>query len=214
MKKILIFTVVGFLFNMQASHAREYPQVGRCDYDSETYIETCYDENDRPLNGWAREGKQPENSNKLRRQAKKLERAQRRGDDSPEINEELNKVRQTYTLSKFRDGKKEGLSREIDIYGFSVKRIEYTKGKRDGKYETYYPNHDMKASAEYKDGILDGQAVFFDKRGHKIGEARYKKGILLRGYCRNRDGKKVQMETDGKKIETELRTCQDTSNRA
>ena len=212
MKKYIILALCYALLGVVNANAREYPKVSHCDVD-ETYTETCYGEDNKPLNGWAVEGNQPESAGKQRRKIRKLLRAKKRGNgDTEQLDQELNTAMQTYTLSKFREGKKSGISREIDAYGFAVKSTEYSKGKKDGEYVAHYPDHHIQVKAAYKDGVLDGKVTFFNHRGRKIGYARYRRGILLKGYCRNNEGERVAMPTDEKTIATEVTPCPETSD--
>lgn len=214
MKNIFIWSVAIVFLSISSVHARQHQKVGRCDYDAQTYVETCYDEDNNLLNGWAVEGNEPDNAVRNRRKIRKLKRAQKRDDGkTEEYVAELKEILQPYTLSKFRDGKREGLSREIDPYNFDLKRINYKKGRKDGPYELYYLNHTMKVSATYKDGVPNGKAIFYSSRGRKIGVARYRRGVLLKGYCKDQNGDKVAMQTDGKNIVTEVTPCPDVSNK-
>lgn len=214
MKNIFILGVAMVFLSVSNVHADQHQKVGRCDYDAQTYTETCYGEDGKLLNGWAVEGYEPENAVKNRRKIRKLKRAQKRDEGKKEeYVAELNEILQPYTLSRFRNGKRDGLSREIDAYNFDLKRVEYKKGQRNGSYESYYLDHRRKATATYKDGVLNGIATFYSSRGRKIGQARYRRGILLKGYCRNKDGDRIALPTDGTTIVTEVTPCPDVSNK-
>ena len=212
MKNILLWSVTAVFLSISNAQAKQHTKVNHCDYNAETYIETCYDDNNKLLNGWAVEGDEPEHQSKNQRKIRKLKRAQRRNEgNAEEIEAELKMALQPYTLSRFKNGKKDGVSNTIDYHGFNIKRVNYKNGRRHGKYETFYVSHVLQATATYKEGVLDGKAVFYNGRGKKIGVAKYKKGILIEGYCRNQNGDREAMPTDGKTVVTEVTPCPDNS---
>lgn len=213
MKNIFLWAILVVVLNVSNAYAKQHQKVSHCDYDDQTYVETCYGEDNRLLNGWAVEGEEHQHYTKNRRKLRKLNKEQKRFTDNvlarEEVKKEIDEMMKPYVLSKFRNGKKEGLSREVNAYGFGMKRIEYSKGQRNGNYETYYPNFGRQAVASYRDGVLNGTATFYNSRGKKIGRARYKKGILIEGFCRDENNHKIAMPTDGKTIVTEVTPCPD-----
>ena len=165
--------------------AKQYQKVDHCEYDDETLVETCYGKDGNKLRGWAVEGEQPRSAAAQRREMRKNQREGRwvidmkKGESYPDGG-------QTYTLSKYRDGKKNGLSKDIDARGFGVKRVQYKNGVKDGPYEEYFmENHNRKVRATYNKGLLDGKAMFYNSRGQQIGKVEYKNGQLVKGFCKH-----------------------------
>jgi len=208
MKKLccLIFGLI--LCNIYGASAREYPKVGHCETDEVAKQETCYDNKGKLLDGYAVEGEQPKSAAKHRRTVR--ENAKKglfvTNEQTGEI---FAKGSEPYTLSKFRNGRKKGLSRTIDSRQFIIKTVQYNDGRKDGVYEEYYPNHQMKVLATYKNGLLEGKAKFYDNRSRQIGQATYKQGKLLKAYCKLERKKHVYTAADiASYPENELLNCQ------
>lgn len=214
MNKVFVAIVLSVFLCASNVSAKKRQTVNHCDYDQNTYVEMCYGEDGKLLNGWAVEGNQPDSASKNRRKIRKLMKAKKRGvGDQQQITQELNMATRPYTLSKFRHGKRDGLSRTIDAFEYDIKRVEYKDGRRNGLYEVYYEDHDLQVTATYKDGVLDGNVISYNSRGRRIGKSKYKNGILIKGYCRNANGDREPLPTDGKTIVTEVVPCRDVSNR-
>ena len=122
---------VCFLLASEAS-AKHYQKVDYCEYDDKTLVETCYDENGKKVRGWAVEGEQPRSAAAQRREMRKSKRQGQWVMDTAS-GETYPAGGQPYTLAKYRDGKKNGLCKNIDYRGFGVKRIQYKNGVQDGK---------------------------------------------------------------------------------
>lgn len=213
-KNFVIVVLFGSLILASNAVAKKYPKVDHCDYDDKTLVETCYGEDGNKLRGWAVEGEQPRSAASQRRKMRKNARKNRWVADM-EKGEVYAEGGQTYTLSKFRDGKKNGLSKDIDYRGFGVKRVQYKNGVKNGIYEEYFmENHNRKVKARYKKGLLDGKVTFYNSRGQQIGKAQYKDGKLQKGSCKHsrRDKERYTAEFIKSLPENELVKCHYTED--
>ena len=184
---------------VKVAEAKVYDEVGHCDQDTKTQIEICYGTDGKLLNGMAAEGDQSFNSGRKRREIRKQVKKGTYSLGS-----------QTYILSRFRNGRKDGLSREVNEFGYDKTTINYRKGVKDGAYSEFYSEDLKKVEAFYKDGLLHGKAIFYNDRGKKIGVARYKNGVLVAGYCHKEDEPKQYFSHDFIKSQpkNELVSCQ------
>lgn len=202
---LILILVLGIIHNVSA---REYSKVDHCENDEATRVEICYDKKGRLLDGYAVEGEHPKSAAKHRR---KMRENAKKGlfIQNANTGETFTKGSEPYTLSKFKRGRKKGLSRTIDSHQFIIKTVQYSDGRKDGIYEEYYPNHQMKVLATYKNGLLEGKATFYNNRSHKIGQAIYKNGKLLEAYCKLERKKHVYTSSEISSYpENELLNCQ------
>ena len=196
--KIFLICSVACAF-CAAAYAKKFVQVGKCETDEKTLVEVCYDENGDLMRGMGIEGKKL-NKNDLKYKKYKKYRNKNNAENVS-----------THTVSKFRRGKRDGLSEEVDDSGFGIKRTYYSKGVKNGTYEEYHKDHSKHIQAFYNDGLLNGRVTYFNIYGKKIGVADYKEGKLVKGYCRDENGKKKKYTAEFIKShpENELVDCRE-----
>lgn len=66
-------------------------------------------------------------------------------------------------------------------YNRPLKYAEYTQGKLDGVYKTFYSNGKLQQMTEYKDDKKEGKSVFYNEEEQIIMEYVYKNGDQVSG---------------------------------
>jgi uncharacterized protein len=102
------------------------------------------------------------------------------------------KINQTIA---YRDGKKEGLSKEYDKEGKLITLLEYSndflvsrerinrsdsKGLKQGDWKDFYPNGGIKSEKTYKDDQLHGYYKEYDQKGNLVLTMLYENGAIVK----------------------------------
>ena len=101
------------------------------------------------------------------------------------------KIRQ---IIHYRNGKKQGVSKEFDENGTVITIYEYhndymtareyinrlnANGEKHGTWKTFYPDGTLKEEEYYKNGILDGATKLYSEKGNPIGGRTYRDGKII-----------------------------------
>lgn len=92
------------------------------------------------------------------------------------------------SIENYKNGYRDGLCTYFKEGDLS-ERTYYKSGVKNGMSKLYYSRNIVKISATYKDGKLDGIADVYLPDGSLAGRMKYKKGVLVSGYCKT-DGQK------------------------
>jgi antitoxin component YwqK of YwqJK toxin-antitoxin module len=102
------------------------------------------------------------------------------------------KVQQTFI---YRNGKKEGLSKEYDEEGNLITLLEYNKdylvsrerinrtdknGLKQGEWKEFYANGGIKSEKTYKDDMMHGYYKEYDNRGKLVVTMLYENGAIVK----------------------------------
>jgi uncharacterized protein len=95
----------------------------------------------------------------------------------------------------YRDGKKEGLSKEFDKNGIIITLLEYNndflvsrdkinrtdnKGLKQGDWKEFYPNGGIKTEKTFKDDQLHGYYKEYDNKGNLVMTMLYENGSIVK----------------------------------
>ena len=124
------------------------------------------------------------------------------------------KVQQTFTYS---EGKKEGLSKELDRDGNVITLLEYnndflisrekvnrsdSKGLKQGEWKDFYPNGAIRSEKTFKDDQLNGYYKEYDNRGKLVLTMLYDNGTIVKNKVEDEPDIEIvnKHDADGKLI--------------
>lgn len=91
----------------------------------------------------------------------------------------------SYTISSYKNGKKEGDEIKYKTPGNSTPSIKskktYLNGVLHGTSFTYFDNGQTESIKNYKNGLLDGEAIYYNENGTERNKLVYKKGSPYEG---------------------------------
>ena len=94
----------------------------------------------------------------------------------------------------YKNGRKQGVSREYDENGMVITLEEYlngymisresinrvnAQGEKHGVWKTLYPDGTLKEEEYYKNGVLEGTSKMYSEKGNPINQRTYREGILV-----------------------------------
>jgi uncharacterized protein len=124
------------------------------------------------------------------------------------------KIQQTIA---YNNGKKDGLSKELDKEGVVITLLEYNndflisrekinrtdgKGLKQGSWKDFYPNGDVKSEKSYKDDLLNGYYKEYDNRGKLVLTMLYENGSIVKNKVEDEPDIEIvnKHDQDGKLI--------------
>jgi hypothetical protein len=84
---------------------------------------------------------------------------------------------------------------KYSINRYLISEIDYSdfdKQKKNGVYKTFWPNGQVKYSANYKKNILVGKVESFANSGYRKREELYTQGVMTQGICFDSTGNQIK----------------------
>jgi uncharacterized protein len=118
------------------------------------------------------------------------------------------KIQQTLS---YNNGKKEGLSKELDRNGIVITLMEYNndflisrekinradnKGLKQGVWKEFYPNGSVKSEKNYRDNLLHGYFKEYDKRGVLTFTMLYDSGSIVKSEVEDQPDIEIENRYD------------------
>lgn len=91
------------------------------------------------------------------------------------------------TETQYRNGVRNGWTKNIDEKGNITSEGNYVDNKMDGEFQSYYPDGKLMLKANYKAGLLDGISYYYFPDGKVQKETKYERNkiIFIREYDKN-----------------------------
>lgn len=94
-------------------------------------------------------------------------------------------------VCEFRKGYRNGFNVFLNYRGDLVQSVMFKDGIQDGITYFYHDNRKPWIAAPYKKGVLEGTSDVYDSDGKLRGQFVYSNGVLKRGYCRSKYGRRI-----------------------